>query len=68
MEAFKIAVLCIIAAVLYGIVHDQFIARIYIEYFTISHPRFSTHSLRIGWASGGESLRRGGSARVSLCL
>src|SRR6202521_4121238 len=53
MESFKIAVTCVVAAVLYGIVHDQFTARICIEYFTIFHPPvFHTHSptlLGIGW-------------------
>ena len=53
MEALKIAIACVIAAVLYGIVHDQFTARICIEYFTVFHPPiFHTHSptlLGIGW-------------------
>ena len=53
MEAFKIAITCVIAAVFYGIVHDQFTARICIEYFTIFHPPiFHTQSptlLGIGW-------------------
>jgi hypothetical protein len=53
MEALKIAVTCVIAAVLYGIVPDQFTARICIEYFTIFHPPiFHTQSptlLGIGW-------------------
>jgi len=53
MEAFKIAVSCVVAAVLYGIVHDQFTARICLEYFTIFHPPiFHTQSptwLGIGW-------------------
>jgi hypothetical protein len=53
MESFKIAVTCIVAAVLYGIVHDQFTARICVEYFTIFHPPiFYTQSptlLGIGW-------------------
>lgn len=31
-------ILCILAAVLYGIVHDQITARICVEYFTIAHP------------------------------
>jgi len=33
MEALKIAVICVTAAVLYGIIHDQFTARICVEYF-----------------------------------
>jgi len=53
MESFKISVTCVIAAVLYGIVHDQITARICVEYFTIFHPAiFHTQSptwLGIGW-------------------
>jgi hypothetical protein len=53
MEALKIAALCIIAAIVYGIVHDQITARICVEYFTIFHPPvFNTQSptlLGIGW-------------------
>jgi hypothetical protein len=53
MESFKIAVTCILAAVLYGIVHDQVTARICIEYFTVFHPPiFRTQSptlLGIAW-------------------
>ena len=53
METLKIVVTCVIAAVLYGIVHDQFTARICVEYFTIFHPQvFHTQSptwLGIGW-------------------
>jgi len=53
MEALKIAGLCVIAAVLYGIIHDQFTARICIEYFTVFHPPvFHTESptlLGVGW-------------------
>ena len=30
--------LCIAAAVVYGIIHDQITARICVEYFTIAHP------------------------------
>lgn len=53
MEALKIAALCILAAIVYGIVHDQITARICVEYFTIFHsPIFHTQSptlLGIGW-------------------
>jgi hypothetical protein len=53
MESLRIAVLCIGAAVLYGIVHDQITARICLEYFTIFHPpMFHTSSptlLGLGW-------------------
>jgi hypothetical protein len=34
----KIIVLCTLAAIAYGIVHDQITARLCIEYFTIGHP------------------------------
>src|SRR6516164_6267509 len=53
MEALKIAALCIIAAIIYGIVHDQITARICVEYFTIGHPPvFGTDDptlLGLGW-------------------
>jgi hypothetical protein len=53
MEALKIAFTCVMAAVIYGIVHDQFTARICLEYFTVFHPPiFHTQSptlLGIGW-------------------
>lgn len=53
MEALKIAATCVLAAILYGIIHDQFTARICIEYFTVFHPPiFDTQSptlLGIGW-------------------
>jgi hypothetical protein len=53
MESLKIILVCIAAAVFYGIVHDQFTARICIEYFTVFHPPvFGTQSptlLGIGW-------------------
>jgi len=53
MEALKIAFICVVAAVIYGIVHDQFTARICLEYFTVFHPPiFHTQSptlLGIGW-------------------
>jgi hypothetical protein len=43
MESLKIILLAIIAAVTYGIVHDQVTARICVEYFTIGHaPIFGT--------------------------
>lgn len=38
MQSFLIVLLCIGAAVLYGIVHDQITARICVEYFTVGHP------------------------------
>jgi hypothetical protein len=53
MEALKIIALCILAAITYGIVHDQITARICVEYFTIGHPPiFHTTSptlLGLGW-------------------
>jgi hypothetical protein len=48
-----IIVLCIVAAVIYGVVHDQITARICVEYFTIGHPPvFGTDDptlLGLGW-------------------
>jgi hypothetical protein len=53
MESLKIVVTCIAAAVLYGVIHDQFTARICLEYFTVFHPPvFATQSptlLGLGW-------------------
>ena len=53
MESLKIIFLCILAAVVYGILHDQVTARVCVEYFTIAHPPvFHTTSptlLAIGW-------------------
>jgi hypothetical protein len=49
----KIILLCVAAAVLYGILHDQITARVCVEYFTIGHPPlFKTDDptlLGIGW-------------------
>jgi hypothetical protein len=48
-----IVILTIASAVIYGIIHDQFTARICVEYFTIGHPPvFQTESptlLALGW-------------------
>lgn len=53
MEALKIIGLCVLAAVVYGIAHDQVTARVCVEYFTVGHPRvFDTESptlLAIAW-------------------
>ena len=53
MESIKIIALCILAAITYGIVHDQITARICVEYFTVGHPPvFHTTSptlLGLGW-------------------
>jgi hypothetical protein len=38
MAAIRIVLLSIVAAVLYGIVHDQVTARVAVEYFTVAHP------------------------------
>src|SRR3954465_1193790 len=50
---FRIVLLSILAAVVYGIVHDQVTARICVEYFTVGHPPvFNTESptlLGLGW-------------------
>jgi hypothetical protein len=35
---YGILLMCVGAAVLYGVVHDQITARICVEYFTIAHP------------------------------
>ncbi len=39
MAALRIIGLSILAAVLFGVVHDQVTARICVEYFTIGHPK-----------------------------
>jgi hypothetical protein len=53
MEAIRIVVLAALAAIGYGVLHDQITARICVEYFTIGHPRiFATQSptlLALGW-------------------
>jgi hypothetical protein len=53
MQSFRIILTCIVAAVLYGILHDQFTAHICVEYFSVFHPPvFSTASpalLALGW-------------------
>jgi len=53
MQSVKIILTCVVAAVLYGIVHDQFTAHICVEYFTVFHPPvFPTQSptlLALGW-------------------
>lgn len=38
MESLRIIALCVMAAIAYGILHDQVTARVCIEYFTIGHP------------------------------
>jgi hypothetical protein len=53
MRFLAIIALCILAAVVYGILHDQVTARICVEYFTIGHaPIFGTDDptlLGLGW-------------------
>ena len=39
MQSLGIIFLAVMAAIAYGIVHDQVTARICVEYFTIGHPR-----------------------------
>jgi hypothetical protein len=55
MEALKIILFCIFAAIAYGIVQDQITARICVEYFTIGHdPIFGTSDptlLAFGWGT-----------------
>jgi hypothetical protein len=38
MQVIAIVVMSILAAVIYGILHDQVTARVCIEYFTVGHP------------------------------
>jgi hypothetical protein len=35
----RIVVLCVVAAVVYGVLHDQVTARVSVEYFTVFHPK-----------------------------
>lgn len=39
MQWLSIVVLSICACMIYGVIHDQFTARICVEYFTIGHPQ-----------------------------
>jgi len=39
MKVVSIVVVTVLAAIAYGIVHDQITARICVEYFTIGHPQ-----------------------------
>lgn len=52
-EAIKIVLFTVVAAVGYGILHDQVTAHLCVEYFTLAHPPiFPTQSpffLAIGW-------------------
>lgn len=53
MESIKIILISVLAAIVYGIAHDQITARICIEYFTVAHPPiFATSSptlVGLGW-------------------
>jgi hypothetical protein len=53
MEALGIVLLCVGAAAIYGILHDQVTARVCVEYFTVGHVRiFDTTDptlLGLGW-------------------
>jgi hypothetical protein len=53
MQSAGIVLLCVVAAVVYGIAHDQITARVCVEYFTVGHPPvFPTADptlLGIGW-------------------
>jgi len=53
MEFLKIVLFTVLAAIGYGIVHDQVTAHLCVEYFTVAHPPvFRTQSpfwLAIGW-------------------
>lgn len=53
MQSLGIVLMCIAAAVCYGIAHDQVTARVCVEYFTVGHPPvFDTDDptlLGIGW-------------------
>src|SRR5881392_3435542 len=43
MQFLFIVALCVVAAITYGILHDQVTARVCVEYFTIGHsPIFGT--------------------------
>lgn len=53
MEGMKIVFMSVVAAMLYGVIHDQVTARVCVEYFTVGHPPvFATDSatlLAFGW-------------------
>ena len=54
LEFVKIVVLCVVGAVVYGIVHDQITARVCVEYFSVAHPPVfgetqSPTLLGLGW-------------------
>src|SRR5262249_39988177 len=53
VQSLAIVLMCVAAAVCYGIAHDQVTARVCVEYFTVGHPpAFGTQDptlLGIGW-------------------
>lgn len=53
MQFLKIVALCIVAAIVYGMIHDQVTAHLCVEYFSVFHPPvFATNSptlLALGW-------------------
>jgi hypothetical protein len=53
MESLQIILRCVLAAVTYGVLHEQVTARVCVEYFTIGHPPvFATDdptALAFGW-------------------
>jgi hypothetical protein len=53
VESLKIVALGVLAAVSYGLVHDQITVRVCLEYFTVAHPPvFATTNptlLALGW-------------------
>ena len=53
MESLKIVALCVVAGVVYGILHDEVTVRVCLKYFTVYHPDvFHTQSptvLALGW-------------------
>ncbi len=53
MQSLRIWLLCLLAAIVYGILHDQVTARVCLEYFTVYHPPiFHTNDptlLAFGW-------------------
>jgi hypothetical protein len=55
MPTIKIIGMCILAAVVYGVVHDQVTVRVCVEYFTVGHPPvFGTDDptlLGLGWGA-----------------
>ena len=55
MQFIAIILLAILAAIVYGICHDQVTARVCVEYFTVAHPPvFQTESptlLGLGWGT-----------------